>query len=134
LHRYATGCYDGSARLWTPGGQLMCALTGHEGAVTTVSLLPPPSSSSFSGGSSGGCTVVAGGHDGTVRTWDVSVNAAGKASEGECRVFAGHEGPVNAVAASPGGAAFATVGLLHKLRIQLTRPLSLSLLCKLRRG
>ena len=100
----ATGCYDGTARLWTPGGKLMCSLSGHDGAVTAVSLLPPAVGG---GGGAGGCVVVAGGHDATVRTWDVAV-AKGKAEPGECRVFTGHEGAVNAVAASPGGEVFAS--------------------------
>ena len=74
----ATGCYDGSARLWSPGGALLCSLAGHDGAVTAVSLLPPPSipgtgAAADAMSSASGCTVVGGGHDGTVRTWDVAM-------------------------------------------------------------
>lgn len=55
----ATGCYDGTARLWTPRGKLTCQLRGHQGPVTTVSLLPPQSASgegSAANGSASGCT------------------------------------------------------------------------------
>lgn len=113
----ATGCYDGTARLWTPGGCLMATLAGAKGAVTAVGLLPPPSGGMFDDGSTTtGATVVAGGHDGMVRTWDVAVRqgkkdgkgADAKEAVGSRRVFVGHGGAVNAVAASPGGEFFAS--------------------------
>ena len=118
----ATGCYDGTARLWSPGGKLLCSMSGHKGAVTTVSLLPPPSTVEDGGGGGGGCTVVSGGHDGTVRTWDVSLtkktgSGGGGASEGERRVFVGHEGSVNCVAASPGGEVFASASQDRTARV-----------------
>lgn len=125
----ATGCYDGTARLWTPGGALMIKLSPPDlidGAspapVTTVCLLPPMSQGDGSRGSgtATGCVVVAGGHDGVVRSWGVEVDAKrGVASEiaNQSSLFVGHEGAVKCVAAAPGGERVASCGHDHTVRV-----------------
>ena len=91
----ATGCYDGAARLYLPSGKLACELTAGDGSapITAVTLLPPEEGAS-------GCVLVAGGHDGVVRSWSVSEKFKQTAAP---RLFVGHAGAVSAVAAAPGG-------------------------------
>jgi len=60
-------------------------LTGHQGEVTSLALHPA------------GRIAASGGHDHTVRLWDLTVEAPGRVLSG------GHSGPVNAVAFDPTG-------------------------------
>ena len=121
----ATGCYDGTARLWTPGGaQMINRLSPPDvrdgvtpAPVTTVCLLPPAPDSQAG---STGCVVVAGGHDGVVRSWGVEVDAKrGVAKEiaNQSSLFVGHEGAVKCVAAAPGGERVASCGHDHTVRV-----------------
>ena len=120
----ATGCYDGTARLWTPGGAQMIKLSPPDvrdgvtpAHVTTVCLLPPAPDSRAG---STGCVVVAGGHDGVVRSWGVEVDAKrGVAKEiaNQSSLFVGHEGAVKCVSAAPGGERVASCGHDHTVRV-----------------
>ena len=120
----ATGCYDGTARLWTPGGAQMIKLSPPDlrdgvtpAPVTTVCLLPPAPDSQAG---STGCVVVAGGHDGVVRSWGVEVDAKrGVAKEiaNQSSLFVGHEGAVKCVSAAPGGERVASCGHDHTVRV-----------------
>ena len=120
----ATGCYDGTARLWTPGGAQMIKLSPPDlrdgvtpAPVTTVCLLPPAPDSQAG---ITGCVVVAGGHDGVVRSWGVEVDAKrGVASEiaNQSSLFVGHEGAVKCVSAAPGGERVASCGHDHTVRV-----------------
>ena len=105
----ATGCYDGTARLYLPSGKLACKVTAGDGSapVTTVSLLPPDEGAS-------GCVLVAGGHDGVVRSWTVSDKLKPSSAP---RLFVGHAGAVSAVAAAPGGEFFASAGHDRTVRV-----------------
>ena len=105
----ATGCYDGAARLYLPSGKLACELTAGDGSapITAVTLLPPEEGAS-------GCVLVAGGHDGVVRSWSVSEKFKQTAAP---RLFVGHAGAVSAVAAAPGGEFFASAGHDRTVRV-----------------
>ena len=103
----ATGCYDGSAKLWTPGGRLLLTLpvaNAANNAVTSVTLLPSGN------GSEDGLVLVAGAHDGIVRSWDCAVSKknGASASAKNARAFVGHTAAVVAVASAPGGEFFAS--------------------------
>ena len=124
----ATGCYDGTARLWTPGGAQLIRLSPPDvavpegastAAVTTVCLLPPAPDSHPDG--STGCVVVAGGHDGVMRAWGVEVDAkrggASAVANETCNLFVGHVGAVKCVASAPGGERVASCGHDHTVRV-----------------
>ena len=124
----ATGCYDGTARLWTPGGAQLIRLSPPDvavpegastAAVTTVCLLPPAPDSHPDG--STGCVVVAGGHDGVIRAWGVEVDAkrggASAVANETCNLFVGHVGAVKCVASAPGGERVASCGHDHTVRV-----------------
>lgn len=101
----ATGCYDGSAKLWTRAGSLLLTLPVNNpsnNAVTSVALLP-----SVDDKNENGVVVVAGAHDGVVRSWDVEMGKK-KASSKSSRAFIGHAQAVVAVASAPGGEFFAS--------------------------
>ena len=105
----ATGCYDGTAKLWSANGVALLSVAvpnARSNAVTSVALLPA------GGGEKDATThelaLVAGAHDGVARAWDASVSRDGKASARPSRVFVGHTGSIAEIAAAPGGDSFAT--------------------------
>ena len=64
----ATGCYDGTVKLWSSGGSRLLTVAvpnAQNNAVTSVALLP---------GDGDAITIVAGAHDGVARTWDASLS------------------------------------------------------------
>jgi len=98
--QFASGSMDATIRIWDPAkvtGHLLKTLTGHKGPVNTVAW-------------AGEKTLVSGGSDHTVRTWDV---AAGK----ESHVLKGHTGCVNTVHATPDGKLALSVSNDGTLRI-----------------
>ena len=97
----ATGCYDGTVKLWSSGGSRLLNVAvpnAQNNAVTSVALLP---------GDGDAITIVAGAHDGVARTWDASLSKQ-KASARPSRVFVGHTAAIAEIAAAPGGAHFAS--------------------------
>ncbi|MDB9311767.1 hypothetical protein PN462_01540 [Spirulina sp. CS-785/01] len=81
--RVATTGTDGKIKLWTPQGELLNSLTGHQGKVRWVSFSPD------------GQLLASAGGDGTVRLWTV---------EGELlHSLTGHKRPVGYVVFSPDG-------------------------------
>ena len=97
----ATGCYDGTVKLWSNAGPRLLTVAvpnATNNAVTSVALLP---------GDGDKITLVAGAHDGVARMWDATFSGK-KASANASRVFVGHTAAIAEIAAAPGGDRFAT--------------------------
>ena len=97
----ATGCYDGTVKLWSNAGSRLLTVAvpnATNNAVTSVALLP---------GDGDKIKLVAGAHDGVARSWDANVSSR-KASAKPSRVFVGHTAAIAEIAAAPGGAHFAS--------------------------
>lgn len=58
---FATGCFDGTVRIWNFSGELLHALEGHSSPVSAVAIVP------------GGETLVSGGENGTVKLWQLRI-------------------------------------------------------------
>ena len=104
----ATGCYDGTAKLWSANGTPLLSVAvpdARSNAVTSVALLR--ANGDDASDARDGMILVAGAHDGVARSWDASVSA-GRASASPSRVFVGHVGSIVDIAAAPGGERFAT--------------------------
>ena len=94
----ATGCDDGSVRIWDPAtGRQRAAPTGYHGGVAAVVIAPD------------GAWLASGGRDGSVRIWDPAT--------GQQHAVDGHPGGVTAVVIAPDGTWLASGGRDGAVRI-----------------